>query len=266
MIYLITFMLIAGLLAAVSVKWELDRRISFTWAVAMGLFGGLIVNLLGAARTSFSPLLRVSTAGASAGILTVAAILILFFRNPRRTPPDETGIIVAPADGVIKYVKEIHGGELPFALKKDQRIPLTEFIGAGVLPGDCLQIGIGMSLLDVHINRSPISGKLRLLKRIPGRFQSLKRPESLALNERVVGVVEGPALRIGLVLIASRLVRRICTNVREGQELEIGQRIGMIRFGSQTDLLIPKSTSVIIRARPGDKVKAGISVIATVKE
>jgi phosphatidylserine decarboxylase len=262
MIYLIVFVLVAGLLTMLSIKWELTRPISFSWAIIMGLCACLIVFLTGGGRTVLSPVVRVLLSGISAALLSMIAALVLFFRNPERTPPSQGGIIVSPADGIVKYVREIRNGELPFAFKKGKKILLSEFLGFGLIDEPCFQVGIGMSLLDVHVNRSPISGRLSLLKRMPGKFRSLKKPESLALNERVVGIIEGASFRMGFVLIASRLVRRICTDVQEGQAIRIGQRIGMIRFGSQVDLLIPRTKSVLITIGAGDRVRAGVSVIA----
>ena len=132
-----------------------------------------------------------------------------------------------------------------------------------VLKDSAIQIGIGLNFLDVHINRSPLNGKISLLKKIPGKFKSLKKISSLLENERAIAIIEGKDIKIGLVLIASRLVRRISTFLSEGDTIQIGQKVGMIRFGSQVDLLIPGVRSLKITTRPGERVKAGISILAS---
>ena len=117
--------------------------------------------------------------------------------------------------------------------------------------------------MDIHVNRSPVSGTISFLKRIPCKFHSLKKISSLLENERVMAIVDGGTIKIGLVLIASRLVRRISIYLNEGEHAQIGQRIGIIRFGSQVDILLPNINTLRIDTKPGEKVKAGVSVLAT---
>lgn len=261
MIAFLTFALLATSFTALAWKWELDRKIAFPWAFLMGLLGALAVALIGPDKR---PFFAVLVAGLGTVVLSFVAVLALFFRDPERTPPKQEGILVSPADGIVRYIREIRHDEFPLAQKGQKEIPLREFTGSDVLSTGGIQIGIGMSLLDVHINRSPIRGTISELRRIPGAFHSLKKMTSLLENERVAVVVDGAGLKIGFVLIASRLVRRICTNIVEGQTVELGQRIGMIRFGSQVDVLIPAKSAPVIKVKAGDKVKAGESVLAAV--
>jgi len=263
MIYIVLFLTVTLILMILSAKWELDRKIAFPWAILMGMLACTTIALIKRAGYNLHPLQLFFFAGSQALILSLIAVLILFFRNPERTPPAQEGIIVSPADGIIKYVKEIHNNEFPFALKNKNTIPLSEFVGTDITVGNGIQIGIGMSLLDVHINRGPIAGKISFLRRIPGTFNSLKKINSLLENERVAAIIEGREIKIGIVLIASRLVRRICIYLTEGTEVAIGQRIGMIRFGSQVDVIMPMSRTLKINVKPGDKVKAGASILAT---
>lgn len=193
---------------------------------------------------------------------SVLVILALFFRDPKRVPPSDAWAILSPADGKIVYIKTLKDGRFPIAVKKGKEIPLTEFIGEAFPLDDGFQIGIMMSYLDVHINRAPIAGDMERVKRIPGAFHSLKHMDSLLENERVFSIIRGLETRIGMVQIASRVVRRIITFVKEGDAVLQGGRIGMIRFGSQVDLLIPSRPDLSIVIRVGDYVKAGISVIA----
>ena len=262
MLYIVLFFTVTLIIMIPSTKWELDKKIAFPWAVLMGMFACGTIALLKSAGYNLHPLQLLFIAGSQAVILSLIAILILFFRNPERTPPAQEGIIVSPADGIIKYVKEIHNNEFPFALKNKNAIPLSEFVGTDIIAGSGIQIGIGMSLLDVHVNRSPIAGKISFLRRIPGTFNSLKKINSLLENERVTAIIEGRGIKIGIVLIASRLVRRICMYLSEGAEVDLGQRIGMIRFGSQVDIIMPVSRTLKTNVKPGDKVKAGASILA----
>ena len=119
-----------------------------------------------------------------------------------------------------------------------------------------------MNILNIHVNRTPIAGKTLLRKRIAGRFISLRRQESEILNERVTTVIGNGIFNVGVVQIASRLVRKIISYVKEGDELQIGQRIGAIVFGSQVDVVIPELENLRIEVKPGDEVKAGVSVVA----
>lgn len=238
-------------------------KIAIPWSALMGILACLTIFLLN--ELSYYPhaVTKVIIVTLQTISLSAIGILFLFFRDPERTPPTQDGVIVSPADGTIKYVKEVQNGEFPFALKGKKIIPLSEFTGGEIIKDRCMQIGIGMSLLDVHVNRSPINGKISLLKRIPGKFKSLKKISSLLENERAVAIIEGEKIQIGLVLIASRLVRRISFYLTEFEQAHISQRIGMIRFGSQVDVLIPISNTLKINTKPGEKVKAGISVLAS---
>jgi phosphatidylserine decarboxylase len=125
-------------------------------------------------------------------------------------------------------------------------------------------IGIAMSFLDVHVNRAPISGRVAVLRRFPGLFGSLRRPEMLFENERATVVIERGDIQVAVVQIASRLVRRIVAYVEEGDDVAAGQRIGMIRFGSQVDLVLPLRDGLRVFAEPGDRVVAGETILATV--
>jgi phosphatidylserine decarboxylase len=159
------------------------------------------------------------------------------------------------------YIKELTDGRFPFAVKNRNAIPLSEFSGEKLIVDRGIQIGIAMNFLNVHVNRSPIAGIVTLVKRIPGRFASLKHIASLLENERVLMVFENEHLRVGIVMIASRLVRRIVAYVEDGERLAQGQRVGMIRFGSQVDVLLPHHDELAIVAKVGDEVTAGETVL-----
>ena len=101
-------------------------------------------------------------------IISVLAVAYFFFRDPERTSPQVENNILSPADGKIIYIKEIVNGEFPIAVKGKNKIPLSEFTSESFISGKGIQIGIAMSFLHVHVNRSPIKGKIVKIKRVPG--------------------------------------------------------------------------------------------------
>lgn len=162
-----------------------------------------------------------------------------FFRDPERVVPTEAELAVSPADG--KIVK-IQGAPDPFT-------------------GDLRTcVSIFMNVCDVHVNRSPISGKILAIAYHPGKFLNAARDKASADNERCAYIVEGNQGRFTMVQIAGLIARRIVCRVREGEELERGERFGLIRFGSRVDLYLPDDYSPIVSV--GQKVFAGQSVVA----
>jgi phosphatidylserine decarboxylase len=204
--------------------------------------------------------------GALVWILTVAAagiwVACRFYRDPERTPPDRDDVVLSPADGEVIYVSESQHGVLPTAAKSNRRYTLQELVKTSLQATDATVIGIALNFLDVHVNRAPIAGRVVLQRRHGGPFHSLRKPESVFDNERVTIVIEKNGFEVAVVLIASRLVRRIVEFVHEGEEVALGQRIGAIRFGSQVDVVVPHTSGFKVLARPGERVVAGESVLA----
>jgi phosphatidylserine decarboxylase len=194
-------------------------------------------------------------------IISLLTSAYFFFRDPERTPPRKNNVILSPADGKVIYINEINNGDFPIALKGKNKIPLSEFTGEDFISGKGIQIGIAMSFIHVHVNRSPIEGKISKIRKVPGEFKSLKHINSLLENERVFTQINSKNLRIGIVQIASRLVRRIESYKKENDNVEIGERIGIIKFGSQVDLLID-NPDVRVKIEIGDELKAGFSILA----
>lgn len=114
----------------------------------------------------------------------------------------------------------------------------------------------------MHVNRAPIAGRVSVQRHFAGRFGSLKDPEAVVRNERSTTVIENSRLQAAVVLIASRLVRRIVTYVQANDEVALGERIGVIRFGSQVDLVLPARTELEVLVEPGQRVRAGESIVA----
>src|SRR5206468_3847117 len=196
-------------------------------------------------------------------LMAACAILAYrFYRDPERGVPDRDDVIVSPADGKVIYVHESRGGVLPVSTKHGHPYTLRELTKMPLHSEGAVVIGIGMSFLDVHVNRAPIQGRITLQRRFSGRFGSLRLPEMVFENERVTTVIGRDDLQVSVVQIASRLVRQIISFVHEGQEVALGQRIGMIRLGSQVDLVLPARGDVKVMVKPGERVWAGESVVA----
>jgi phosphatidylserine decarboxylase len=195
-------------------------------------------------------------------LISIAGLLICFFRDPERNPPKDRNSILSPADGEIVYIKKINKDEFPFAIKKRNHIPLSELTRNDFISCGGYQVGIGMNFLNVHVNRSPITGQVMQLNKIRGKFESLRKIKSLLENERVSTVIQGDKMSVCVVQIASRLVRRIISYIDTGHLVKSGQRIGMICFGSQVDVLIPNGKDLKILVKEKDEVKAGLSIIA----
>ena len=119
-----------------------------------------------------------------------------------------------------------------------------------------------MNFLNVHVNRCPIAGQVKLLKHIEGKFISLRKDEAPFVNERLTTIIENASLSLAVVQVASRLVRRIESYLSVGETVSVAQRLGMIRLGSLVAVVLPKREDVRIEVKPGDRATAGISVLA----
>ena len=246
-----------------SIKWRFRLRSAFANAVIA--FSGTIGLMAAAVRLipSESPSRLAAVETAFLVLVSAALIAFQFYRDPEREAPRGEGLIVSPADGTVRYVRRLPVKSVPQSRKKGVCFPLKEFVRfTGFGDSELVQFGIEMNVLNVHINRSPISGKVVFKERVRGRFLSLRDREALSRNERMVHVIEDGGIRVAVVQIASRLVRRIVSYCEVGETLKAGQRIGMIRFGSQVDLVMPYREDLRIRVRPGAKTLAGETVLA----
>jgi phosphatidylserine decarboxylase len=173
-----------------------------------------------------------------------------FFRDPVRTTPRGDKLVVAPADGLITMIARV--------------APPAELRGTeGLADGDYTRVSIFMSVFDVHINRAPISGRVKRIAYVPGKFVNADLDKASEDNERQHMLIEGAdGLRIGFTQIAGLVARRILSFVREGDVVEVGQRVGLIRFGSRVDVYLPAGTSPKVLL--GQRTIAGETVIAEV--
>jgi phosphatidylserine decarboxylase len=198
-------------------------------------------------------------------VLTLLAsftiLIFRFYRDPERVAPRVDGAILSPADGQVIYLHRSHRSLLPVSTKEGRQYALHELTRTSLDHEESVVIGIAMNFLDVHVNRAPIRGTVALRRDFPGRFASLRNPAMVFENRRATTVIRTGELEIAIVQIASRLVRQIVAFVSEGQAVVAGERIGAIRFGSQVDLVLPMRPDLIIRAKVGDHVVAGESII-----
>ena len=237
-------------------KWQLGvfRASMYVLAVSMLVAVALTAADRWLALDAVAGILAMWGATVLAG---AAGLLIVFFRDPERAVPIRQDVIVSPADGRVVYVRPVEPGQLPLADKKGRTCMLGELAGTTLGDGRAMIIGISMNLSDVHVNRAPVGGRVRLIEHVVGTFGSLRNPEMVMTNERVTTVIEDGDLQIAIVQIASRLVRRIVTFVSKGDVLDLGERIGAIRFGSQVDLVIPVRPQIRPAVQTGDRVVAG---------
>jgi phosphatidylserine decarboxylase len=171
-----------------------------------------------------------------------------FFRDPIRTTPKGEGLIIAPADGMVTMISNVPAPK--------------ELTGEGGLPeGVVARVSIFMSVFDVHINRAPIAGEIKRVVYISGKFLNADLDKASEENERQHILVEGhDGLQVGFTQIAGLVARRIVPWVKTGDFVAIGQRVGLIRFGSRVDVYLPAGTApqVIL----GQRTIAGETIIA----
>lgn len=198
------------------------------------------------------------------GICAVILFVIRFYRKPfwrvgaKNAKPNQ---IISSADGRVIYIKKIASGEVPVSVKNGRTATLIEIAKTGILDYPCWLIGIEMTPFDVHRNGAPVDGRVVLNKHIDGEFRSLKDSEALAHNERNTMVFEmADGKKVGIVQTASRMVRRIVTYVEEGATVKKGDWIGMIKFGSQVDMIVPESAKVCVEV--GEQVYVQETVVA----
>lgn len=253
-----------GLLAltAASWKWALPAK-RVTWIVAgatlLALFVGWGLQQQGSPAWVLS-----GGIWTIQGATFVGVISWMFYRDPERLIPREPGLVLSPADGTVIYVRRLDAGEPLRSEKNGAAMVLDEVKGTGVEREALWQVGISMVFTDVHVNRAPIAGKVSLVHHRPGKFLSLRLQEALNVNERQTMVIGDGEFQICLVQIASRLVRQIVSYVSANQEVQRGQRIGMIKFGSQVDLFVPVRATSRLEVSEGQRMTAGETVICRV--
>jgi phosphatidylserine decarboxylase len=155
---------------------------------------------------------------------------VFFFRDPERPLPADQSLVLSPADGTVKYV------------------------------GVWQQITIFLSPLDVHVNRSPVSGRVTRVTYKPGQFLPAYKPESGAVNEQAEVWVDHDGRPAVYRQVVGILARRVVSRVQQGDTLRVGQRVGVMKFGSRMDVFLP--TDLPVRVAVGESVVAGVTVLS----
>jgi phosphatidylserine decarboxylase len=176
-------------------------------------------------------------------LVLLSAWIAYFFRDPDRVTPLRAGLVVAPADGRISQIA---------------MAPPPAELDLGVVPR--LRVSIFMSVFDVHVNRTPVTGPIERIAYRPGKFVNADLDKASEENERNGIVIRAGEHRIGIVQIAGLVARRIVCFVREGQTVNVGDRVGLIRFGSRVDIYLPEGTRALVAE--GQTSIAGETVIA----
>lgn len=173
-----------------------------------------------------------------------AGFTLYFFRDPNPVVPDGANLVVSPGHGTVDVVDT--------ATEPD-------FTG-----GECRRVSIFLSVFDVHVQNAPVTGRVALFKHTPGQYLNAMRTDSAKFNENVLiglDASEPPGEKIGVRLIAGLIARRIVPWVAQNDDLQRGDRISLIKFGSRVEIYLPLRAK--IRVKPGDKVKGGETVIAS---
>jgi phosphatidylserine decarboxylase len=171
----------------------------------------------------------------------LALFFLWFFRDPERTIPTGPGEIVSPADGVVTQAEWI------------------ETSG-----GSRLRISVFLSVFDVHVNRAPVSGTVKVVEYREGRFLNAMNSLSAVVNEQTLVVLDTGTCEISYKQIAGLLARRIVCTVKVGDRIQRGQRVGMIKFGSRVDVLLP--ADAVPKVDSGSRVRGGSSILAVLPQ
>lgn len=170
----------------------------------------------------------------------LALFCLFFFRNPNRVPAPDPGLVVAPADGKVMDIQRVNEDKY--------------------LHEEALRIRIFLNLFNVHINRVPVAGQVEWIEKRGGLYIAANKPEASEKNAcNYLGLVSEYG-KILVVQITGLIARRVVCWVKPGEQLAIGERFGIIRFGSCTELFLPVSAEPMVK--PGDKVKGGETVVA----
>jgi phosphatidylserine decarboxylase len=173
--------------------------------------------------------------------VVLAVFFLWFFRDPERVIPAGPGEIVSPGDGVVTQ---------------------SEWIETAA--GSRLRLSIFLNVFDVHVNRAPVAGTVKVVEHREGDFLNAMKPESVILNEQTLVVIDAGGFDVSYKQIAGLLARRIVCTVKVGDRLERGQRVGMIKFGSRVDVLMP--ADAVPRVKLGTRVKGGSTILAVLPQ
>jgi phosphatidylserine decarboxylase len=172
--------------------------------------------------------------------LIVFVLFFIFFRDPERTPPSDPDLLVSPADGRVVMIKNVSGEKH--------------------LNDEATRISIFLSLFDVHVNRSPLKAEVCWVEHRPGEFKNAAFADASEVNERNTIALQEGSTKIIVRQIAGLVARRIVCWAEPGQIVGRGERVGLIKFGSRVDVILPRGTKVLVKV--GDSVRGGETAIA----
>ncbi len=178
----------------------------------------------------------------AAPLLLLSAFMAYFFRDPRRMAPEDPHLVVSPADGRVTRIEKI--------APDDPQSPVV--------------VSIFLSPFDVHINRAPIAGEVAFVTYTKGRFMMATRDEASLVNEQNALTIRGELITVVCKQVAGILARRIVCWKRAGDRVSLGERIGLIKFSSRTDLVLPPE--VDIQQEVGARVRGGVSIIGRIRD
>jgi phosphatidylserine decarboxylase len=171
----------------------------------------------------------------------LAAFMAFFFRDPKRQPPDDASVIVSPADGRVTRISAVE--------EENEDSPTL--------------VSIFLSPLNVHINRSPIAGEVTSVAYLRGKFVPATDARASVINEQNVLTIKGESITVVCKQIAGILARRIVCWKRAGDSVTLGERIGLIKFSSRTDLILPPNVEVLVTV--GARVRGGTTIIGRIR-
>jgi len=203
-------------------------RDGFYYALGLGLVAALLWQVTRSVALTSLPVL-------------LAMFFLWFFRDPERKVSMGPGEIVSPADGVVTQAEWI------------------ETSG-----GSRLRLSIFLNVFDVHVNRAPVAGTVKTVKYTEGGFVNAMNPESVLTNEQTLVVIDAGGYEVSYKQIAGLLARRIVCAVKAGDRVERGQRVGMIKFGSRVDVLMP--ADAVLRVKSGTRVNGGSTILAVLPQ
>ena len=186
--------------------------------------------------------------GITVVFLIATLFIVFFFRDPERRIPEGEGIILSPADGRIVGISTFSSC--------GSKIGQDDFLGSG---GS--KVAIFLSAFNVHINRNPINGTVRYVKYTSGRFNAAYKDKASSENEQNELRLENEQVKLILKQIAGTIARRIVCRIKEGDQVRIGERFGIIKFGSRVELFLPEKVKVLVKLN--QKVRAGETMIGT---
>ena len=203
-------------------------RDGYFYALGLGIVAAVLWQLTNSSALTALP-------------IVLALFFLWFFRDPQREVPTGPGEIVSPGDGVV-----------------------TESDWIETASGSRLRLSIVLNVFDVHVNRAPVAGTVKAVEHREGRFLNAMKPESVVMNEQTLVVIDAGGYEVSYKQIAGLLARRIVCSVKVGDYVERGQRVGLIKFGSRVDVLLPGDA--LPRVKNGTRVRGGSTILAVLPQ